>query len=84
MILSKEMQQKINENKREQLIDAQFALMKITGKISGNVKDVLYLEEKEERKEKIREIRENLEKLIEDIYIMSDALRLDFDKIIKK
>ena len=78
------MQEKINTNKREQLIDGQFALMQTTGKITGNVKDILYLEDIQERREKIQDIKQNLEELIDDIYLISDALRIDFEDIIKR
>lgn len=84
MELNEEIQKLINSNKREQLIDAQFMLMQISGEISGNVKDVLYLEDINERRRKIQDIKHNLEKLVDDIYIISDALRIDFKDIIKK
>ena len=78
--LEKEM---IIENKREQLIDAEFGIMELTGKISGNVKDILYLENIDKRKENISKIEENIGKLFVEIIRMSDALRLNFDDIIK-
>lgn len=84
MELNEEIQKLINSNKREQLIDAQFMLMQISGEISGNVKDVLYLENINERRRKIQDIKHNLEKLIDNIYIISDALRIDFKDVIKK
>lgn len=84
MELNEEIQKLINSNKREQLIDAQFMLMQISGDISGNVKDVLYLEDINERRRKIQDIKHNLEKLVDDIYIISDALRIDFKDVIKR
>ena len=57
--------------------------MALTGKISGNVKDILYLESINERKEEISKIKENLGELFVEMIRMSDALRLDFDEIIK-
>lgn len=84
MELNEEIQKLINSNKREQLIDAQFMLMQISGEISGNVKDVLYLEDINERRRKIQDIKHNLEKLVDDIYIISDALRIDFKDVIKR
>lgn len=84
MELNEEIQKLINSNKREQLIDAQFMLMQISGEISGNVKDVLYLEDINERRRKIQHIKHNLEKLVDDIYVISDALRIDFKDVIKR
>lgn len=75
--------ERIIENKREQLIDAEFGIMELTGKISGNVKDILYLENIDKRKENISKIEENLGELFVEIIRMSDALRLNFDEIIK-
>lgn len=73
----------ILENKREQLIDAEFGIMSLTGKISGNVKDILYLENINERKANILKIKENLGELFVEMMRMSNALRLNFDEIIK-
>ena len=74
----------LNSNKREQLIDAQFEMMQITGHITGNVKDILYLEDLNERRSKIQDVKQNLKKLVDDIYLISDALRIDFNDVIKK
>ena len=73
----------ILDNKREQLIDAEFGIMSLTGKISGNVKDILYLENLSERKESVSKIKENLGELFVEMIRMSDALRVDFDEIMK-
>ena len=73
----------ILDNKREQLVDAEFGIMSLTGKISGNVKDILYLENLSERKESISKIKENLGELFIEMMRMSDALRLNFAEIIK-
>ena len=72
------------QTKREQLIDAEFGIMQATGKISGNVKNILYLEDIEERKSNIEEVKENLENLYEEMLKLSDALRIDFEEIVKK
>ena len=74
----------ILDNKREQLIDAEFGIMSLTGKISGNVKDILYLENLSERKESVSKIKENLGELFVEMIRISDALRLNFDEIIKE
>ena len=74
----------ILDNKREQLIDAEFGIMSLTGKISGNVKDILYLENLSERKENVSKIKENLGELFVEMIRISDALRLNFDEIIKE
>ena len=73
----------IIENKREQLIDAEFGIMALTGKISGNVQDILYLEDVNERKENVSKIKKNLGDLFVEMMRISDALRLNFDEIIK-
>lgn len=73
----------IIENKREQLIDAEFGIMAVTGKISSNVKNILYLESIDERKENIQKIKNNLGDLFVEMIRMSDALKLNFDEIIK-
>lgn len=73
----------IIKNKREQLIDAEFGIMSLTGKISGNVKNILYLENIDERKENITKIKDNLGDLLVEMIRVSNALKLDFDEIIK-
>jgi len=72
------------QTKREQLIDAEFGIMQSTGKISGNIKNILYLEDLEERKSNIEKVKENLGELYREMLSLSDALRIDFDEIIKK
>lgn len=71
------------ESKREQLIDAEFGIIQATGKISANVKNILYLEDLEERKSNIEKVKENLGNLYIEMQRLSDALRIDFDEIIK-
>ena len=72
------------ESKREQLIDAEFGIIQATGKISTNVKNILYLEDLEERKANLEKVRENLGDLYVEMQRLSDALRIDFDEIINK
>jgi len=71
-------------SKREQLIDAEFGIIQATGKISGNIKNLLYLEDLEERKANIQKVKENLEDLYREMLSLSEALRIDFDEIVKK
>jgi len=71
-------------SKREQLIDAEFGMIQATGKISGNIKNLLYLEDLEERKANIQKVKENLEDLYREMLSLSEALRIDFDEIVKK
>ena len=71
-------------SKREQLIDAEFGIIQATGKISGNIKNILYLEELEERKSNIEKVKENLENLYTEMLKLSNALKIDLDEIIKK
>jgi len=70
-------------SKREQLIDAEFGMIQATGKISGNIKNLLYLEDLEERKSNIQKVKENLGDLYKEMLNMSDALRIDFNEIVK-
>lgn len=71
------------QTKREQLIDAEFGIIQATGKISGNVKNILYLEDLEERKSNIEKVKENLGNLYAEMLKISDALRIDFEEIVK-
>ena len=71
-------------SKREQLIDAEFGIIQATGKISGNVKNILYLEDLDERKSNIEKVKDNLKDLYVEMLKISDALRIDLDEIIKK
>lgn len=71
------------KTKREQLIDAEFGIIQTTGKISENVKNILYLENLDERKSNIECVKENLGDLLVEMAKVSDALRIDFDEIIK-
>ena len=72
------------KSKREQLIDAEFGIIQATGKISENVKNILYLEDFEERKANIEYVKQNLSNLYQEMYQMSEALKIDFDEIINK
>lgn len=72
------------QTNREQLIDAEFGLIETTGKISENIKNILYLEDLEERKSNIESVKENLSNLYEEITKMSEALRIDLEEIINK
>ena len=71
------------ESKREQLIDAEFGIMQTTGKISGNIKNILYLEDLEERRTHIEKVKENLGQLYVEMSRISEALRIDLNEIIK-
>ena len=73
----------MKESKREQLIDAEFGIMQTTGKISGNIKNILYLEDLEERKANIEKVKENLGDLYAEMSRISEALRIDLNEIIK-
>lgn len=84
MKLNKEIEKDIiQENKREQLIDAEFKMIEATGKLSGNIKDILYLEDINDRRERIQLVENNLQDVLVSIFAISDALKLDFDKILK-
>lgn len=70
-------------SKREQLIDATFGMIESTSMISGNVKNILYLNDIEERKANIEKVKENLGQLYSEISRMSEALRFDLNEVIK-
>ena len=72
------------KSKREQLIDAEFGIIQATGKISESVKNILYLEDFEERKSNIDSVKQNLSNLYEEMTKMSDALKINLDEIINK
>ena len=72
------------KSKREQLIDSEFGIIQTTGKISENVKNILYLEDLEERKSNIESVKKNLSNLYKEMAKMSEALRIDLDEIINK
>ena len=67
----------------EQLTEAQLVIIQITGKISGKVKDILMCQDKNEMMNNIEYINKALKQLIQQIYDISDALNLDFNKIIE-
>ena len=70
------------QTKREKLIDAEFGIIQATGKFSENVKNLLYLENIEERKSNIEIVKENLSDLYKEMAKMSEALKIDLDEII--
>ena len=72
------------KSKREQLIDAEFGLIQATGKISENVKNILYLENIEERKSNIELVKQNISDLYQEIAKMSESLMIDLDEVINK
>ena len=74
----------MKESKREQLIDAEFGIIQTTGKISGNIKNILYLEDLDERKAHIEKVKENLGELYVEMSRISEALRFDLEDVIKK
>ena len=69
-------------SREEQLTKAQFAMISTTGKISGEVKDILTCDDKNKMIESIDEINKNLKDLIAEVYEISKALNLDFNQII--
>ena len=74
----------MKKSKREQLIDAEFGIIQATGKISESVKNILYLEDLEERKTNIEGVKQNLSNLYEEMTKMSEALKINLDEIINK
>ena len=70
-------------SRRNKLLDSQFKMIEVTGKISGDVKDILYLENKDERLKRIQSLKGILKELVLEIYNMSDSLNIDFREIIE-
>ena len=72
-----------NEISREkQLTDAQFGVISVTGKISGEVKDILICNDREQMLKHIDKINENLKDLVLEIRKICVSLNLDFNEII--
>ena len=70
-------------SRRNKLLDSQFKMIEVTGKISGDVEDILYLENKDERLKRIQSLKGILKELVLEIYNMSDSLNIDFREIIE-
>ena len=70
-------------SRRNKLLDSQFKMIEVTGKISGDVKDILYLENKDKRLKRIQSLKGILKELVLEIYNMSDSLNIDFREIIE-
>ena len=70
-------------SRRNKLLDSQFKMIEVTGKISGDVKDILYLENKDERLKRIQSLKGIIKELVLEIYNMSDSLNIDFREIIE-
>lgn len=69
-------------SRKELLTEAQLAMIQTTGKISGEVKEILTCEDKNKMLQSIDKINSNLKELIVEIFDISNALNLDFNKII--
>ena len=74
------MEEKISRENR--MVQAQFDMIEITGRISGEVKDILTNNEKSKILQSIENVNNELSALISSIHELSDALNLDFNKII--
>ena len=64
------------------MVQAQFDMIEITGRISGEVKDILTNNEKSKILQSIENVNNELSALVSSIHELSDALNLDFNKII--
>ena len=71
-----------NMSRKDKITKAQFDIIQTTGKISGEVKDILTYEDRNKIIECIGNVNENLKELISGIRDLSEALNLDFNKII--
>lgn len=74
------MEKKISRENR--MVQAQFDMIEITGRISGEVKDILTNNEKSKILQSIENVNNELSALVSSIHELSDALNLDFNKII--
>ena len=74
------MEEKISRENR--MVQAQFDMIEITGRISGGVKDILTNNEKGKILQSIENINNDLSALASSMRELSDALNLDFNKII--
>ena len=74
------MEEKIDRKSR--ITKAQFDMIKITGRISGEVKDILTSEDKSKILQSVENVNNELSALASSIHELSDALNLDFNKII--
>lgn len=74
------MEEKINRKSR--ITKAQFDMIKITGRISGEVKDILTSEDKSKILQSVENVNNELTALALSMRELSDALNLDFNKII--
>ncbi len=73
---------KENMNRKDKIVQAQFNMIQTTGKISGEVKNILASEEKSRILESIENVDKELTNLVSIIHDLSNALNLDFNKII--
>lgn len=74
------MEEKISRENR--MVQAQFDMIEITGRNSGEVKDILTNNEKSKILQSIENVNNELSALVSSIHELSDALNLDFNKII--
>lgn len=74
------MEEKIDRKSR--ITKAQFDMIKITGRISGEVKDILTSEDKSKILQSVEIVNNELSALASSMHELSDALNLDFNKII--
>lgn len=69
-------------SRKELLTEAQMAMIQTTGKISGEVKDIIICDNKDKMLEGIENINNNLKELVLEIRDIANALNLDFNEII--
>lgn len=74
------MEEKID--RKSKITKAQFDMIKITGRISGEVKDILTSEDKSKILQSVENVNNELSALASSMHELSDALNLDFNKII--
>ena len=74
------MEEKIDRKSR--ITKAQFDMIKITGRISGEVKDILTSEDKSKILQSVEIVNNELSALASSMHELSDALNLNFNKII--
>ena len=70
-------------SRRNKLLDSQFKMIEVTGKISGDVKDILYLENKDERLKRIVEKYNTRDKLLFTSEVVDDFVNNLSDELLK-
>ncbi len=69
-------------NRKSRITNAQLDIIQTTGKLSSDIRNILTSEEKNNILHSIENVNNELAALVSNIHELSDALNLDFNKII--